>query len=37
MRMVQRTHNLPSEHLKCDFGDFDEAIFLDVEKLYESI
>jgi hypothetical protein len=37
MRMVLTIHILPSERLKCDFCNFDEAMFHDVERPFERI
>jgi hypothetical protein len=35
--MALRTHNLPSEHFKNDFGEVDEVTIHDVERLLEII
>jgi hypothetical protein len=37
MLMALRTHNVPCEHLKYDFGDVDEAMFHDIESTFERI
>jgi hypothetical protein len=36
-RMDLRAHNMPSVHLKFDFGEIDEAKFQDVEEPFEVI
>jgi hypothetical protein len=36
-RNVIKIHNLPTGHLKNDFGKVDEAMFHDVERPFESI
>jgi hypothetical protein len=35
--MALRTHNLPCERLKIDFGDVDEEMFHDVQRKFEPI